>query len=85
MNFRIKKQYLTFTVIGGGPTSVEFAAELHDFIKSDVKKLYPNIHTDEIKIKRTTDSCSTPSVYPTPGSNKYFKKFDENWFFIFDF
>lgn len=28
-------------VVGGGPTGVEFAAELHDFVNEDLVKLYP--------------------------------------------
>lgn len=35
-----KKNKLTFVVCGGGPTGVEFAAELHDFIEEDVKRKY---------------------------------------------
>jgi len=38
-----KKKYLTFVVCGGGPTGVEFAAELHDFIEEDIKKKYPEL------------------------------------------
>jgi NADH dehydrogenase FAD-containing subunit len=34
---------LHFAVVGGGPTGVEFAAELHDFIHQDVRRLYPNL------------------------------------------
>lgn len=37
------KKLLRFVVCGGGPTGVEFAAELHDFIEEDVKKKYPEI------------------------------------------
>lgn len=37
-----RKKNLHFVVIGGGPTGVEFAAELHDFVKEDLSKLYPN-------------------------------------------
>lgn len=36
-----KKNFLRFFVCGGGPTGVEFAAELHDFIEEDVRKKYP--------------------------------------------
>jgi len=32
---------LTFGVIGGGPTGIEFAATLHDLIFQDLKHLYP--------------------------------------------
>lgn len=35
-----KRNYLRFVVCGGGPTGVEFAAELHDFIEDDVKRKY---------------------------------------------
>jgi NADH:ubiquinone reductase (non-electrogenic) len=34
------KQLLHFVVVGGGPTGVEFAAEMHDFIKEDLRKPY---------------------------------------------
>lgn len=38
-----KKNYLRFFVCGGGPTGVEFAAELHDFIEEDVKRKYKEL------------------------------------------
>lgn len=41
-----RKRYLTFVVCGGGPTGVEFAAELHDFIEEDVSRKYPNLEKD---------------------------------------
>lgn len=37
------KKLLSFRVVGGGPTGVEFAAELHDFVRSDVYRLYPHL------------------------------------------
>lgn len=40
------KNHLRFVVCGGGPTGVEFAAELHDFIEADVKKKYPKLTND---------------------------------------
>lgn len=36
-----RKRMLHFVVVGGGPTGVEFAAELHDFVNEDLVKLYP--------------------------------------------
>lgn len=36
-------------VVGGGPTGVEFAAELHDFVIEDLANLYPNVK-DFVKI-----------------------------------
>lgn len=38
-----KNNYLKFVVCGGGPTGVEFAAELHDFIAEDVSRKYPEL------------------------------------------
>lgn len=34
---------LSFLVVGGGPTSCEFATELSDFIKQDVPRWYPHL------------------------------------------
>jgi NADH dehydrogenase FAD-containing subunit len=39
----MKKQLLNFAVVGGGPTGIEFSAELHDLINEDMKKLYPEL------------------------------------------
>ncbi|KAJ6769740.1 putative proteinDH DEHYDROGENASE [Salix purpurea] len=36
-----RKRILHFVIVGGGPTGVEFAAELHDFVNEDLVKLYP--------------------------------------------
>ncbi|KAK9085075.1 hypothetical protein Sjap_025486 [Stephania japonica] len=38
-----RKKHLHFVVVGGGPTGVEFAAELNDFIEEDLGRLYPNV------------------------------------------
>lgn len=45
-----KEQSLTFAVIGAGPTGIEFAAELRDFIEQDGPKYYPNL-LKHIRIK----------------------------------
>ncbi|CAO2813305.1 unnamed protein product [Amaranthus hypochondriacus] len=44
-----KRKNLHFVIVGGGPTGVEFAAELHDFIWEDLVKLYPGVK-DLVKI-----------------------------------
>lgn len=36
-----RKKLLSFVIVGGGPTGVEVAAELHDLITEDLVKLYP--------------------------------------------
>ncbi|CAN1810849.1 External alternative NAD(P)H-ubiquinone oxidoreductase B2, mitochondrial [Linum perenne] len=38
-----RKKILHFVVVGGGPTGVEFAAELHDFVTEDLVRLYPAV------------------------------------------
>lgn len=38
-----RKKLLHFAVVGGGPTGIEFAAELHDLIHDDLAKLYPTL------------------------------------------
>jgi NADH:ubiquinone reductase (non-electrogenic) len=34
---------LSFVVVGGGPTGVEFSAELHDLVHEDLLCLYPHL------------------------------------------
>eukprot|EP01116_Phalansterium_solitarium_P009846 TRINITY_DN24184_c0_g1_i1.p1 TRINITY_DN24184_c0_g1~~TRINITY_DN24184_c0_g1_i1.p1 ORF type:complete len:509 (+),score=37.08 TRINITY_DN24184_c0_g1_i1:38-1528(+) len=41
-----RKRLLSFVVVGGGPTGVEFAAELHDFVHEDLAKWYPSLIPD---------------------------------------
>jgi NADH:ubiquinone reductase (non-electrogenic) len=33
-------------IVGGGPTGVEFAAELHDLVHEDLMGLYPELQND---------------------------------------
>ncbi len=46
LQFEERKRLLHFVVVGGGPTGVEFAAELHDFLIEDIVDTYPNILPD---------------------------------------
>ena len=39
----MKKQLLNFAVVGGGPTGIEFSAELHDLVVEDMRRLYPEL------------------------------------------
>jgi NADH dehydrogenase FAD-containing subunit len=38
-----RRRLLSFVVVGGGPTSCEFVSELHDFLRSDVSRCYPDL------------------------------------------
>lgn len=40
---KMKKQLLSFAVVGGGPTGIEWSAELHDIVNEDMKKIYPDL------------------------------------------
>ncbi|CAM8937379.1 unnamed protein product [Rhodiola kirilowii] len=44
-----RRTSLHFVIVGGGPTGVEFAAELHDFFSEDLVNLYPMVR-DLVKI-----------------------------------
>jgi NADH:ubiquinone reductase (non-electrogenic) len=43
------EKLLSIVVVGGGPTGVEFAAEVVDFINTDVRRSFPNI-VDKMKV-----------------------------------
>ena len=45
-----RKRLLSFVICGGGPTGVEFAAELHDLLNEDLLKSFPRILRNEISI-----------------------------------
>lgn len=38
-----RARLLSFVVVGGGPTSCEFCAELYDFVNEDVQRWYPHL------------------------------------------
>ncbi|KAI4636136.1 hypothetical protein J4E83_001090 [Alternaria metachromatica] len=45
-----RRRLLSFVVCGGGPTGVEFAAELFDMLNEDLCKLYPKLLRNEISV-----------------------------------
>jgi len=44
-----RDRLLTFIVVGGGPTNIEFAAELYDFLQFDVARSYADL-TPYVKV-----------------------------------
>lgn len=46
-----RKRLLSFVVCGGGPTGVEFAAELADMMSEDVLNYFPKLLRNEMKIR----------------------------------
>lgn len=55
-----RKKLLNFAVVGGGPTGIEFAAELHDLVHEDLAKLYPSL----LKFVNITIYDIAPKVLP---------------------
>ncbi|KAK4125420.1 FAD/NAD(P)-binding domain-containing protein [Parathielavia appendiculata] len=45
-----RKRLLSFVVCGGGPTGVEFAAELFDLLNEDLIELFPRLLRNEISV-----------------------------------
>ncbi|KAF1984395.1 pyridine nucleotide-disulfide oxidoreductase-like protein [Aulographum hederae CBS 113979] len=39
----MRKCLLNFAIVGGGPTGIEFSAELHDIITEDLARIYPQL------------------------------------------
>ncbi|KAG1141407.1 hypothetical protein G6F37_005482 [Rhizopus arrhizus] len=45
-----RKELLSFVVCGGGPTGVEFAAEMSDWINEDMVKWFPELIREDVSI-----------------------------------
>lgn len=45
-----RRRLLSFVVSGGGPTGVEFAAELYDLLNEDLTKHFPSLLRNEISV-----------------------------------
>lgn len=39
----VRRQLLSFAIVGGGPTGIEFSAELHDLCTEEMKRIYPEL------------------------------------------
>ncbi|QIX00780.1 hypothetical protein AMS68_006297 [Peltaster fructicola] len=39
----VKKALLNIAIVGGGPTGIEWSAEMHDLITEDLSRLYPDL------------------------------------------
>ncbi|KAG5359608.1 External alternative NADH-ubiquinone oxidoreductase [Yarrowia sp. C11] len=57
----VRKRLLHTVVVGGGPTGVEFAAELQDFFEDDLRKWIPDIR-DDFKVTLVE---ALPNVLPS--------------------
>lgn len=56
-----RRRFLTFCIIGGGPSGIEFAAELRDFVEQDGPKYYPHLlQYVRIKVIEGTNTVLAP-------------------------
>ncbi len=49
-DLQIRQKKLTFVVIGGGPSGVEYAGALSELIRGPLSKDYHDLHTDEVRV-----------------------------------
>eukprot|EP00842_Homolaphlyctis_polyrhiza_P000466 jgi/Hompol1/141/HPOL_002450-RA len=45
-----RNRLLSFVIVGGGPTGVEFAAELFDFLNQDLIKYFPDLLKSSVRV-----------------------------------
>ncbi len=45
-----RRRLLTFTIVGGGPTGVEFAGALIELVKGPLRKDFPTLNLSEIRV-----------------------------------
>uniref|UniRef100_A0A0D6R2N0 NADH:ubiquinone reductase (non-electrogenic) n=1 Tax=Araucaria cunninghamii TaxID=56994 RepID=A0A0D6R2N0_ARACU len=72
-----REKILHFVVVGGGPTGIEFAAELHDFVHEDLLKLYPSMK-DFVKITVIQSGDHILNMFDQRISNFAEKKFQRD-------
>lgn len=46
----LRQQMLTFTIVGGGPTGVEFAGALAELVRVPLRRDYPNLDFNQVHI-----------------------------------
>jgi NADH dehydrogenase len=49
-NPKIRQQMLTFTIVGGGPTGVEFTGALAELVRKPLARDYPNLDISQVHI-----------------------------------
>lgn len=64
-----RKRLLHFVIVGGGPTGVETAAEINDFMEEDISRYYPQLHKD-IKVSLIQSSEHLLNTYSEAISEK---------------
>ena len=72
-----RRKLLSLVIVGGGPTGVEVAAELHDLIIEDLSKLYPDLMS-YVSIRVVELMSHVLSMYDRKISNYTAEQFKRN-------
>jgi len=70
-----RERLLSFVVVGGGPTGIEFAAELDDFFWEDLIVAFPNIPVNAVRITLLEASKKVLSTFDASLSEYTMKTF----------
>ncbi|OUT20678.1 hypothetical protein CAS74_004343 [Pichia kudriavzevii] len=70
-----RRKLLSFVVCGAGPTGVEVAAEISDFVNEDLPRLYPKILRQEVSIHIIQSRSHILNTYDSAISDYAMKKF----------
>ncbi|WWC90551.1 uncharacterized protein L201_005487 [Kwoniella dendrophila CBS 6074] len=73
-----RKRLLSFVICGGGPTGVEFAAELADMMAEDVLKYFPKLLSNEVKVTVVQSRDHILNTYSEKISQYAEKRFARN-------
>lgn len=71
-----RRKLLNVTVIGGGPTGVEVAAEMSDFALKDMARLFPEVPLEDIQINLVDPGDHVLRAY-SPSIGQYAEKLFE--------
>ncbi|KAI9745599.1 MAG: hypothetical protein M1818_001133 [Claussenomyces sp. TS43310] len=73
-----RRRLLSFVVCGGGPTGVEFAAELFDLLNEDLSASFPKIIRNEISVHLIQSRGHILNTYDETVSKYAEKRFDRD-------
>ncbi|GAO50997.1 hypothetical protein G7K_5110-t1 [Saitoella complicata NRRL Y-17804] len=73
-----RKRLLSFIICGGGPTGIEFAAELSDMLKEDMVKYFPKILRKDVSIHVVQSRDHILNTYDESISTFAEAKFDKD-------
>lgn len=77
----LRKQLLTFTIVGGGPTGLELTAELIELIHENAGNNFPNLTLDDVTINLICGPCIIQyfDKVSQDKTEKYLKKLGVNF------